>query len=58
MGQIPIESSICEHADNGSPVALEDSISGMAFIHAARELIEAVDDRNANLPPTQKVNVK
>ncbi len=58
LGQIPIVGSICEHADNGSPVALEDSISGMAFIHAARELIEAVDDRNANLPPTQKVNVK
>lgn len=58
LGQIPIVGSICEHADNGSPVALEDSISGMAFVHAARELIEAVDDRNANLPPTQKVNVK
>lgn len=58
LGQIPMVGSICEHADGGAPVALEDSISGMAFIHVAREVIEAVDDRNANLPPTQKVNVK
>lgn len=57
LGQIPIVGSICEHGDDGHPVALDDSISGMAFVHVARELIEAVDERNASLPPTQKVDV-
>lgn len=58
LGQIPIVGSICDHGDDGHPVALDDSISGMAFMHVAREVIDAVDERNNSLPPTRKVNVK
>lgn len=57
LGQIPIVGAICEGGDNGTPIALEDSITGQAFIHVAREVIEAVDERNATLPPTLKVDV-
>lgn len=57
LGQIPIVGAICEGGDNGTPIALEDSITGQAFIHVAHEVIEAVDERNATLPPTLKVDV-
>lgn len=58
LAQIPIVESVCEGADNGSPVALTDNASGMAFLHLAREVIDAVDRRNDTLPPTIKVDVK
>lgn len=57
LARIPVVGSICEHADNGCPVAAEDSLSGQAFIHLAHEVIDAVDRRNSELPPTQKVDV-
>lgn len=58
LGQIPIVGSICEHADGGAPIALDDTITSQAFIHVAREVIAATDRRNTTLPPTEKVNVK
>lgn len=57
LGQIPIVGAICEGGDNGTPIALQDSITGQAFIHVAREIIDAVDERNGTLPPTRKVDV-
>lgn len=57
LGQIPIVGSICEGGDEGTPIALQETVAGMAFMHVAREVIEAVDERNNTLPPTQKVNV-
>lgn len=57
LGQIPIVGSICDHGDDGAPVALGDSLSAQSFIHVAREVIDAVDRRNKELPPTQKVDV-
>ena len=59
LGQIPIVQSICEGGDNGVPVALnENTITGMAFDHLADNFIASVDRRNAELAPTQKVDVQ
>ena len=58
LGQIPIVQSICEGGDKGVPVALnEDTITGMAFSHLADNFIDAVERRNKEQPPTQKVEV-
>lgn len=58
LAKIPIVGSICEHGDSGEPIAAEDTISSMAFMHLAREVVDAVDRRNETLPPTQKVQMK
>lgn len=58
LAQIPIVGSICDGGDGGEPIALKDSISGHSFIHLAHEVIDAVDERNEMLPPTEKVDVK
>ncbi len=57
LAQIPVVGSICEGGDNGSPIALEDSISAYSFMHLAHEVIDSVSRRNEILPPTSKVNV-
>ena len=58
LAQIPIVDSICSSSDNGTPISLDDTITSAAFIHLAREVINATDRRNDNLPPTTIVNVK
>lgn len=58
LAQIPVVGSICEGGDEGEPIALKDSIAGHAFMHLAHEVIEAVDQRNNQLPPTHKVELK
>lgn len=59
LGQIPIVQSICEGGDKGIPVALnEHTITGMAFAHLADSFVASVDRRNAELAPTQKVDVQ
>ena len=57
LAQIPVVGSICDHGDNGRPIAADDTIAGHAFLHLAREVIDAVDTRNATQPPTHKVDV-
>ena len=58
LGQIPLVQSIREGGDDGKPVALNtDSITGMAFDALADKVVEAVDKRNRNLPPTNIVEV-
>lgn len=57
LAQIPIVGSICDGGDGGEPIALKDTITGQAFIHLAHEVIDAVDRRNSEWPPTAKVNV-
>ncbi|MEE4198014.1 MAG: Mrp/NBP35 family ATP-binding protein [Bacteroidales bacterium] len=59
LGQIPIVQSIREGGDNGHPAALDwDSIVGKAFKGLALSVINAVDERNKNLEPTQRVEIK
>ncbi len=59
LGQIPVVQSICEGGDLGKPVALnENTATGVAFDLLARNVIDAVDKRNKELAPTEKVEVK
>ena len=57
LGQIPIVQSICEGSDNGHPAALDDSVTGQAFMRLADELVEKVEKRNRDQKPTRKVEV-
>lgn len=58
LGEIPIVQSISEGGDKGVPVALnENSITGMAFADLADNFIQSVEKRNAELAPTEKVEV-
>lgn len=58
LAQIPLVGSVCESGDGGEPIARRDSLMGHEFIHLAHEVTEAVDRRNATLPPTQVVGLK
>lgn len=55
LGQIPLVASICRSGDDGMPVVLQNSVSGTAFLDLARNVVAAVEKRNADIPPTQKV---
>ncbi|MDE7236743.1 MAG: Mrp/NBP35 family ATP-binding protein [Paramuribaculum sp.] len=58
LGQVPLVGSIAESGDAGEPIAARDTVAGMAFIHAARELTDAVAERKSTLPPTKVVEMK
>jgi len=59
LGQIPIVQSIREGGDTGHPAALDlESIVGKAFKEVALSVIQAVDERNKNMEPTQRVEIK
>ena len=59
LADIPLVGRIREGGDNGAPIALNsESLTAQAFRHLARETVDAVERRNANLPPTAKVTLK
>jgi len=58
LAQIPVIGSICESGDAGQPIALEETITGEAFMHLGHEVIDAVQRRERDLPPTTKVELK
>ena len=56
LAQIPIVQKIRESGDAGHPVALdEDTMLGKIFRDLAETVVEQVDKRNKELPPTQRV---
>lgn len=63
LAQIPLVADICQHADGGSPIALSlgsgtessDNPEALAFAGLADSVIDAVDRRNSQQPPTQVV---
>lgn len=55
LGQIPLVASICRSGDDGTPVAMSNSVSGAAFTELAQRTIDAVERRNTELPPTKRV---
>ena len=57
LARIPLVAAVGEHSDKGRPTATENTASALAFIHLAHEVIEAVDRRNNDLPPTSKVEL-
>ncbi len=58
LAQIPLVAGICENGDKGVPAALNNTVSGEAFRNLALKVVEAVNNRNEQLPPTQKVELK
>ena len=58
LGQIPIVQSIREGGDKGAPVAFADGVLGKAFSELASRFIAEVAKRNAESPPTKKVEIK
>lgn len=58
LAQIPLIASVGDHNDAGSPVAAEDSLSARYFMHLAHEVVDTVDRRNNDLPPTIPVMMK
>ena len=57
LARIPLVAAVGEHSDKGRPIATENTASALAFIHLAHEVIEAVDRRHNDLPPTSKVEL-
>ncbi|HOO99506.1 MAG TPA: Mrp/NBP35 family ATP-binding protein [Bacteroidales bacterium] len=57
LGQIPLVQGICETSDSGRPVALEDSVTGQAFMSLAGEVIKQTEIRNRERKPTEKVRM-
>jgi ATP-binding protein involved in chromosome partitioning len=57
LGQIPLVQSICEGSDQGKPVALDDSVTGIAFMELAAILVENVEIRNKEQRPTVKLKI-
>ena len=62
LAQIPLVMGIRERSDDGNPVACELSGNAaeagpeaVAFGQLADNVVKAVDERNATLPPSQKV---
>lgn len=58
LGQIPLEESICDGGDAGTPAALEDSGTGLAFMALAETIVGQVEKRNAEMAPTKRVEMK
>ena len=58
LGQVPLVATICRGGDDGMPVVLQNSISGASFMQFARNVVDSIDRRNADLPPTTKVEMQ
>jgi len=59
LGEIPIDEEICAAGDIGTPAVIgKNSASKEAFINFSRKTAQAISIRNAELPPTTKINVK
>ena len=58
LGQIPLVQSIRESGDAGTPVTLDEtSPMGKAFTDLAKKVAAGIEERNANLDPTKKVEI-
>ena len=58
LAQIPLVQGICESGDNGSPVVLDNSVTGLAFLNLAQAVVTMVNKRNREQAPTRIVDVK
>lgn len=57
LARIPLIAAVGDHNDAGSPIALGDTMAAAAFAHLAHEVVDAVDRRNDQMPPTVKVDI-
>lgn len=58
LARIPLVAAVGEHSDSGRPIVTENTASAAAFFHLAHEVADAVERRNVELPPTEKVELK
>ncbi len=58
LAEIPLVAAVGRHSDEGTPIALGDTLSAQSFIHLAHTVVDAVERRNEQLPPTHKVELK
>lgn len=58
LAQIPIVQSICDNGDQGTPAALTDSATGLAFISLAQAVVTVTNRRNKERAATRRVDVK
>jgi len=59
LGEVPIEQSIRESSDDGTPIVVADetSKSAQAFLEISNRLAQQISIRNAKQPATEKVNI-
>ena len=59
LGEVPIEQSVRETSDEGTPIVIADAEtkSAEAFTQIAERCVEQVAVRNADMPSTQKVEI-
>ncbi len=58
LGQIPIVQSIREGGDRGQPSVLDEGdVTGEAFMQLARNVIDATEERNKNLPASERLRI-
>lgn len=59
LGEVPIEQELREKCDEGEPVVVSrpDALSSRAFTQLARETVRQVELRNADLEPSQTVEI-
>ncbi len=59
LAEVPIDQRVREHCDSGEPIpaVLPDHPVASIFDKAAREVVRQVELRNADLEPTQKVEI-
>lgn len=58
LARIPLVAAVGDHNDAGLPIVADNSNpASQVFSHLAHVVVEAVDARNRELPPTIKVNV-
>ena len=59
LGELPIEQSIRESGDFGSPAALQDKTNvSSAFEIVTKRMLNELIKRNKNLPPTEVVRIR
>ncbi len=58
LAEIPLVAAVGRHSDEGTPIALGDTLSAQSFIHLAHTVVDSVERRNEQLPPTHKVELK
>ena len=58
LAQIPLIAAVGHHNDNGSPIAADDSLTAQYFSNLSLRVVNAVNTRNTDLPPTQPVAMR
>ena len=59
LGQIPVVQSLCENADNGTPISLDaTSPVAQAFLQMAARTVTETDRRNLQQEKTRIVNIR